>query len=342
MKKKTTVKDVAIAAGVSKASVSLVLNNRECNIPDSTKQRIRQTAEKLDYTPNHIARSLATNQTKTIGVIIPNISNIFFSEVVRNIQIELNQHGYDIFLCDSDEQLENDLRYIKLLSSRNVDALILTMSAESLTKENQIIVKELLDDTEVPYVLLDRYFDQSCPKVVVDNLNGGYEVTKFLIENGHQKIGFITGPMNLNSSIDRLAGVQKAFKEYHIEFNPNYVFSGKYDIETGHQGGLNLLEDVTAIFAFNDMQAFGVIEAAKEKKISIPNQVSLVGFDDTIYSSIIEPQLTTVRQPVKELAMEVCKTVLKCISDNECKDEVRLSTELVIRNSVKKIETRRI
>lgn len=335
MMKKTTVNDVALAAGVSKASVSLVLNDRQCNIPESTKARIRKKAKELDYVPNHIARSLATSRTKTLGVIIPDISNAFFSECVRHIQMELNQFGYDIILCDSDEKLDNDLKYIKLLSSRNVDALILTMSAESLTKEKKTKVERVLQKSGVPFVLLDRHYGGNAPKVLVDNFDGGYQVTKHLLANGHRNIGVVTGPMNLNSSRDRLKGVHKALDEAGLSLTEDHIYSGQYDIETGRLGGEKLLGQVSAIFAFNDLQAFGVFETAKAKKMTIPNDVSLVGFDDTMYASILEPQLTTVRQPIRKLAIEVCRLVLKCIDDPNTHEEIRLPTELIIRNSVK-------
>ena len=339
MKKKITVKDVAIAAGVSQTSVSLVLNNRSCNIPETTKQHIRNVADELEYVPSHIARSLVTKRTKTIGVIIPDISNTFFSECVRHIQIEFNKYGYDIFLCDNDEQLENDIKYIKLLSSRNVDALILTLSAESLYKKNISKVQKILDKTEIPFVLLDRYYSGSTSKVLVDNEEGGYLVAKYLLEKGHKNIGVITGPLNLNSSADRLRGVERALLENGLKLNEDSIYQGQYDIDTGHCGGLKLLDKVSAIFAFNDLQAFGVLEAAKEKHFKIPRDVSLIGFDDVFYSSILETPLTTVRQPVKDLAIEVCNLVLRCIKNPETADEIRLSTELIIRESVKNLET---
>ena len=338
MARKITVRDVALEAGVSRTSVSLVLNDKECSIPENTKIRIREAANKLEYVPNHIARSLATNKTKTIGVIIPNISNSFFAEIVRHIQIELNKYGYDIFLCDSDEKLKNDIKYIKLLASRNVDGLILTMSAQSLSKENIESVKNVLNKTGVPFVLLDRYFKGDAPKVLVDNVDGGYKVCKYLIENGHRDIGLITGPLTLNSSSDRLEGVKKALEENNLKLNKENIFSGNYDIETGRLGANKLLGKVKTIFAFNDMQAFGVIEAAKAMGLKMPRDFSLVGFDDTFYSQILETQLTTVSQPSKDIAMNVCGLILKCIDNPDYKEEIRLKTELIIRDSVKKYE----
>lgn len=335
IKKKATVNDVALEAGVSKASVSLVLNNKKCNIPKTTKDRIREAASKLNYTPNHIARSLVTKETKTIGVIIPNITNAFFSECVRNIQKELNVYGYDIFLCDSDEKLANDTKYINLLSNRDVDGLILTMSAESLTKDNKDKIHDLLKSKNIPFVLLDRHYGLEAPKVMVDNVNGGYEVTKYLIESGHRKIGVITGPLNLNSSRERLMGVVQALEEYGLTLNENDIFTGQYDMDTGRKGAFKLLPNVSAIFAFNDMQAFGVIDVAKELGVKIPEKVSLVGFDDTIYSTLFDLKLTTVRQPVVGLSHAVTDLILKCIDNPKITTEINLPTKLIIRDSVK-------
>ena len=144
--------------------------------------------------------------------------------------------------------------------------------------------------------------------------------------------------MSLNSSADRFKGVERALEEAGLSINKDLIYSGQYDIETGHAGGMKLLDHVSAIFAFNDLQAFGVLEAAKEKNMKIPSDVSLIGFDDTFYSSILETPLTTVRQPVKDLAIKVCNLVLRCMKDPLTVDEIRLSTELIIRDSVRNLE----
>lgn len=336
-KKTTTLKDVAISCGVSSTAVSLVLNNKPSNLSEKTKELIKETAAKLGYRPDPTARSLATKKTNTIGVIIPDISNAFFSEAVRHIQVELSKYGYDMFLCNTEEKYANDLKYLELLISRNVDGLILTMSAESLTMDHQDTIKSMLKESKIPYVLFDRFFEGNESKVYVDNEASGYEMTKHILQNGHTNIGVITGPLVLNSSRDRLKGVKRALKESGIELEKDNVVTGFYDMETGRIGGKKLLNQVSAIFAFNDLQAFGVIETAKQLGKQIPQDVSLVGFDDIFYSAILETQLTTVRQPIYDMSKAISDLLMKMVSDIEHHEVIKLPAVLIQRNSVKKI-----
>lgn len=336
-KKTTTLKDVAISCGVSSTAVSLVLNNKPSNLSEKTKELIKETAAKLGYRPDPTARSLATKKTNTIGVIIPDISNAFFSEAVRHIQVELSKYGYDMFLCNTEEKYANDLKYLELLISRNVDGLILTMSAESLTMDHQDTIKSMLKESKIPYVLFDRFFEGNESKVYVDNEASGYEMTKHLLQNGHTNIGIITGPLVLNSSRDRLKGVKRALKESGIELEKDNVVTGFYDMETGRIGGKKLLNQVSAIFAFNDLQAFGVIETAKQLGKQIPQDVSLVGFDDIFYSAILETQLTTVRQPIYDMSKAISDLLMKMVSNIEHHEVIKLPAVLIQRNSVKKI-----
>ena len=224
-KKATTLKDVANSCGVSSTAVSLTLNDKPSNLSEKTKKLIIETANQLGYRPDITAQSLATKKTNTIGVIIPDISNAFFSEAVRHIQIELSKYGYDMFLCNSEEKFENDIKYLELLIGRNVDGLILTMSAESITKENQSRIKSIIKDSRTPYVLFDRYYNGEASKVFVDNESSGYDIAKYFIEQGHKKIGVITGPLVLNSSKDRLKGVMKAMEENGLIMDENQIFS---------------------------------------------------------------------------------------------------------------------
>lgn len=336
-KKSTTLKDVANSCGVSSTAVSLALNNKPSNLSEKTKRLIIDTANRLGYRPDPTARSLATKKTNTIGVIIPDISNAFFSEAVRHIQIELAEYGYDMFLCNSEEKFENDVKYLELLLSRNVDGLILTMSAESMTIENQKRINTIIKESKTPYVLFDRYYDGDSSKVFVDNESSGYDIAKHLIKNGHQKIGVITGPLVLNSSQDRLNGVMRAMSEVGLSLDKHHIFTGFYDMETGKAGAKKLLSEVTSIFAFNDLQAFGVIETAKEMGVNIPNDVSLVGFDDIFYASILETKLTTVRQPIFEMSKEIAKLIIHMIKDPTYRANKRMRATLIERDSVKKI-----
>ncbi len=336
-KKNTTLKDVAQYCGVSSTAVSLVLNNKPHNLSEKTTQLIMKGATELGYRPDPTARSLATKKTNTIGVIIPDISNAFFSEAVRHLQIELARYGYVMFLCNSEEKFENDEKYLELFISRNVDGIVMTMSAESMLPENQKKIRSILHESKTPFVLFDRFFEGDDSKVYVDNLESGYAIARHLIDKGHTNIGVITGPLELNSSRDRLKGVMNALDEEGITLLDNHIVQGFYDMETGRKGAKCLLGHVTAIFAFNDLQAFGVIETAQNRDINIPEDVSLVGFDDVFYSAILKTRLTTVRQPIYEMSDALSKLLIRMIENPEYREVIRVPATLVIRDSVKDI-----
>ncbi|MGI6735018.1 MAG: LacI family DNA-binding transcriptional regulator [Bacilli bacterium] len=337
-KRKLTLQDVADACGVSPTAVSLVLNDKATNISQATKDRIIKAAKEMNYQFNGVARSLAMQKTHIIGVIIPDISNAFFSESIRNIQIELNKRGYEVILCNSEDKHKNDLKYLKLLLSRQVDGIIMTISSESMIDNNWEVIKKILIENETPHVLYDRYYPGNDAKVFVDNQKSAYELTKYLIDKGHRQIGLITGPMTLNSSKGRYVGAKKAMADAKIKLNKNLVYSGKYDIETGRKGAKMLLGKVSAIFAFNDLQAYGVIEEACASNIKIPDDISLIGFDDIFYSSILETKLTTVKQPIAEMSKATCDLLLDIIEDPSRKAEISLPGHFIIRDSVRSKE----
>ncbi len=334
-KKKVTIKDVAQRAGVSPTTVSMVLNGKSISLPESTRERVRRAVEELDYNTNVLARALVTRKTNIIGVVVPDISNAFFSEAVRHIQVEFAKCGYDIILCNSEERAENDGRYVRLLAGRNVDGLILTPSAEALTGENSERFRALLDGLHIPYLFFDRYYSDA-PRIAVDNAASSYVAAKHLLERGHTRIGIIAGPLTLNSSRNRLKGVRRAMEEAGLTLPDELVYEGKYDFVTGVNGGRELIErGVSAIFAFSDMQAYGVYESAKRAGKRIPTDLSVMGFDDNIYSSVLEVPLTTMRQPVERIAKEVCHGILALIGGEVELPPAYFPAQLVSRASVR-------
>lgn len=334
-RKKATIKDVALRAGVSPTTVSMVLNGKDAALPESTCERVRTAAAELDYSADVLARALVTRKTNIIGVVIPDISNAFFSEAVRHIQVEIARYGYDIILCNSEERAENDYRYIRLLAGRNVDGLILTPSAEAFRPDNAEKMKRLLAGLRIPYLFFDRYYPDGEMRVAVDNEASSYAATQYLLEKGHERIGVVAGPLMLNSSRNRLKGVRRALSERGLSLPDNLVYEGKYDFTTGVNGGTELLgKGVTAVFAFSDMQAYGVYESAKRAGKRIPNDVSVMGFDDNIYSSVLEVPLTTMRQPVETIAKEVCRSILALIEGKGMEIPVCCPAQLVRRLSV--------
>jgi len=331
-------KDLARYTGFSITTISLVLNNNANSIPDSVKQQIIDAAKELNYVPNFAARSLVSGSSKTIGIIIPDISNNFFSTLVHDIQIELNKNQYDILLGNSDEKMENDINYIKLFNSRGVDGMILVLSAESLDKNNYDYVKSILDTIHVPYIFVDRYLDDDTYKVMIDNYEGGRIVAEEMYSLGHRNVGLITGPLSLNSSKNRLSGFIDYFKSKGIEIDDSHIYKGKYDINTGYLGVQELLKQkVTSIFTFNDLQAYGVIDYCKKNNISLPQNMSLIGFDNQILSDIISPKLTSVEQPVAELSIDACNILMNLINEKTPSKVIKLNPKLIIRESVRDI-----
>lgn len=339
--KPPTIKDVAREAGCSVSAVSFVLNGKGDSIPQRTKQKIFDAVKKLNYKPNYNARAMVTKKTNIIGIVLPDISNVFFAELVRHMQLELNTYGYDIILCNSEERADRDLRYIHFLSGRNVDGLILSPSAQSLEQENMQNYKNALEQAGVPFIFLDRYISGLAPKIAVDNAHSSYLAIKHFIQNGHKKIGIITGPLGLNSSRNRYKGVKLALEEEGISLPEEYVYVGKYDLESGRLGAEKLLKtDVSAIFAFSDIQAYGVIDYVKSQNLKIPDDISLIGFDDIFYSSLLDVPLTTMRQPTKELAVDACKTIVSMIEskgEGVVEERRNLIAQLIVRKSVKNL-----
>ena len=337
-RKKTTIKDVAFHAGVSATTVSMVLNGKDNTIPKETRERVWEAARVLQYNCDFNARAMVTGKTNLIGIVIPDISNAFFAECVRHIQIELAKRYYDVLLCDSDEKAANDLRYVRLLAGRNVDGIILAPSAESLTDEKVGNLRGLLSELGVPFIFLDRYYSNTDAKVIVSNEESSYRISRYLLECGHRKIAAVTGPLTLNSSYNRLKGLKRAMEEYGLTLLDENIYEGKYDFETGLNAGMKLLEtDVTAVFAFSDMQAYGVYEAGRRLKKRIPDDISVVGFDDNFHSAMQLPPLTTMRQPLKEIAEEACRIILDLVEDREGERSAGLPAELIVRESVKKL-----
>lgn len=338
MNKRITIKDLARYTGFSITTVSLVLNDNASSIPNSVKEKIIQAAKELNYVPNLAARSLARGNSHTIGVIIPDISNSFFAELVHDLQIELNKYEYDIFLCNSDEKMENDIKYINLLSSRAVDGMLLVLSAESMKPENHQLIKATLDNVFVPYIFIDRYFENDTHQVIIDNYQGGLDVADILYQEGHQKIGLITGPLSLNSSQNRLSGVVDYYKAKGITIKNECIYTGKYDYDTGYNGAASLLKNnITAIFAFNDLQAYGVLEYCKDHNIKVPDDLSIMGFDNLETSKVVSPKLSTVQQPIDKLSLSAASTIIGMINGEDVQKEIKFKATIILRDSVRSL-----
>lgn len=316
---RVTIKDVAKEAGVSITSVSLVLNGNYEKVSEETKDRILEVASKLRYRPNHIALSMVKKTTKTIGLILPDVSNIYFSELAKQIELECYRHGYNMLYGNTQDSANRDIEYINVFLDRNVDAIIMILS--NTINEHLKEIESIVRSTDTPILTLDRKIPiKDCITVLVNQKLGGYMATKHLIELGHQAIGCISGPLNIYSAVERLEGYKSALKEYGIPLREELIYEGDYHRESGMLALPELLgRGVTAIFACNDMMALGVYKQAGNYNIHIPQDLSIIGFDDIFLADYLIPPLSSIAQPSEKLANSVVEQALLAIEDRKHK-----------------------
>lgn len=330
---RTTLKDIAAYAGVSIASVSLILNNKPHRLSNDTCEKVFKAAEELHYRPNVLAKGLITNRTLTIGLILPDITNAYFATIAKQIQIQLQEADYNLFLCNTNDYPEKELSYVNSLLDRGVDGIILaTATGSSAAKCQQIMLK-----ASRPLIFLDRTSPGvAAHSICPDHELGGYIATKHLIELGHRRIGCITGPMSLQSSKERFFGYIRALQEAGISFNPEFIQEADFRILSDYSKLETLLQkNVTAIFAHNDLIAYGVYQQAVQHGFVIPKDFSLVGCDDLPFSQLMAVPLTTVVQPIKELSEGVVRLMLELLSDYKEKkiQTIKYAPQLVVRSS---------
>lgn len=323
--KTVSIKDIAKETGLSITAVSLILNNKSTTIPQETINRVKEVALKFGYRPNVIASSLRTKKTKTIGYVMPSIENSFFSEIAKKVEKNVEEYGYSIIICSSNDKFEKDYNLIQMLTSRMIDFLIFCPSVETLHGTNIQKIINLLQSINTPYIVVDRQIKGDIKsKVVCDDHQGGMLATKHLIDSGHRKIACITGPLEMSSAYNRYLGYLDCLKENNIKFDDKYVFYGNFDFDSGYLNTLEALKtDVTAIFVNNDMMAYGALKAIKEKGKKVPQDISIVGYDDLIFSELLDVPLTTIHQDIDAIA--------ECIGDYIISVLERKNTEITIK-----------
>lgn len=326
-----TIIDVARASGVSYSTVSRVLNGFEF-VKESTRQRVLEAAEKLGYVANLQARSLAGGRSNIIGLLVPGLDSGYIVEVIRGIDQELARASYDLMLYTTHRSRGKESIYANTIANGLTDGLILIVP---LIPSSYL---ETLRQQGFPYVLIDQT-DGAEQSTVVDatNWQGAYEATCYLIELGHKRIAFITGLMDLSSAVQRLEGYKAALAEHNIPYQDELVIEGDYWQPGAYKVTLEFLDKYelpTAIFASNDLAAFGAMDALRERGLRIPEDVSVIGFDDLPQASIVYPKLTTVYQPLETMGRVAAKLLLEQIENPErAPQRVTLATQLVIRDS---------
>lgn len=332
-----TIKDIARKANVSITTVSLILNNKDKNISEETREKVKRIVKELNYRPNVLAQSLITNKSMTIGLLVPDITNPFFSETARGIEDILDDNNYNVFLCNTYNDINKEIKYIDAFSKRRTDGIIIS-SVNAVDKSYY----EYLNSLNIPFIILDRHnYDikyKNC--VIIDDYRGGYLAAKHLLELNHRKIGCINESRGLFNINERLRGYKAALKEYGIEFYENITAAGDLTIEGGYKAALKLFESsgVTAVFACNDLMAIGVYDAAKELHIKIPDDISVVGFDDINFSRHLNPGLTTIKQPIYEIGKAAAADLIYFIKHGKINEDIKiLEVSLQIRESTKRL-----
>jgi LacI family transcriptional regulator len=324
-----TMKDVARRAGVSPTTVSHILNSTRHVSADLTA-RVLEAIQELDYRPYGLARSLRTKQSYTIGVLIPDNTNPYFAEVARLVEDECFLQGYNVIICNTEQDPSKELTYLRLLGEKAADGLIFVSTgndAEAIEALGRQKVASILVDRDIPELDLDR--------VLSDNEHGAYLAVRHLTELGHRRIDCIAGPRGIASTDARLAGYRTALSEAGAT---GKVIHGDFQIESGYNAFVSMYESgdmPQAIFASNDLMALGVLHGAAEQRMRVPYDLSVVGFDDIQLASFAVPSLTTVRQPKREIAREAVKLLLGRLTTDSTDDARHrvLTPELVVRAS---------
>ncbi|MGO0062681.1 LacI family DNA-binding transcriptional regulator [Brevibacillus fluminis] len=329
---KPTIEDVAKLADVSIATVSRVIN-RQGGVRKKTEDRILAAIEELNYIPNAVARSMVKKKTKTIGVIIPDVNNPFFPEVVSGIEQKARENGYFTMLCNTNESAETERELLQILMERSVDGLIITTADEAGDQLQAAI------DAKIPIVAVDRSVKRfEVDTVLVGNVDGAYQATRHLILQGHKKIAIICGPQHTTPGYERFVGYKRALDDYRIELDERLVLYGDFKEPSGNSltRRLFMQEDrPTAIFACNNLMTMGSIKALHELGWKLGEEVSFIGFDDVDIATFVNPPLTVVSRPMRklgEVAFDILHERMTAQAEGAKRHYV-LSPELLIRQS---------
>lgn len=330
-----TIVDIARRTGFSVSTVSRVLHggDQRYKISEGTSILIRQTAASLGYTPNKVARGLRLQRTHQIGVIVADVSNPFFSQVVKAVSQEARRAGYSILVCDANESTQVEAESLKVLMENRVDGLLVAGVGQDSSSLQRI------RSQGIPLVVLDRLFDDlSVDAVTSDNFRGAYAVTSYLIREGHRKIAIIQGLRGTFVNEERLRGYRQALEDAGIAIEPRYAVGHEFSTVNGYletKALLHIADPPTAIFTVNDAIALGALEALRQERWKVPDDMSLVTFDDPAFAASVSPPLTAVAQAVDKMGEIGIKLLLRRLRERTTEPRrILLEPRLIIRESV--------
>lgn len=343
--KRTTIYDIAKAVGTSAATVSRVLSNSGYPVKDEIRRKILDAAKELNYSPNMIGRMLKKSETRDIGVIIPTITNPFYTRVVLGIEMEAGKRGYNVLLCNSFRNQEAEEKYIKALYQKQVGGIILS----SISQQHSLISQ--LQEHGVQIVTFDQELtDLKCSRVGFDFSKGTMMAVEYLIQSGHRNIAFAASPLTRKSRRDNFEGYRMGLLKNGIEINDDYIIisereeestDSSYEFENGRMLALRLIDipkRPTAVMCVNDMTAYGIMHELANVGVRVPDDISVIGHDNLEFSSMVNPPLTTVNHPSVETGKMAARLLIDRM-EGTIEDDICLSLEpsLVLRNSAKNI-----
>jgi LacI family transcriptional regulator len=328
---RVTMADVAREAGVSSMTVSRVINNKG-DVSAATRQRVLEVIDRLGYRPSSIARGLATRRTGTLGLVVPDVANPFFSDVARGVEHVAHAEGYNVFLCNTEEDPQRELAVLESLEEKRVDGLVLCSSRLGEEELRAVVARH-------PFVVLAnrRIEGDRVQSVLIDDEIGGRLATCHLLKAGHRKVGFLAGPVNSHSGRQRTRGYHAALEAAGLPHESLLVVPCSPVVEGGQIATRELLSahpELTALFCYNDLVAVGALQACAERGLAVPGDVAIVGYDDIPLAALVTPPLSTCRVPRYELGAQAVRVLVDQIMGcpDEC-GEIVLQPELVVRAS---------
>lgn len=329
-----TLKEIAKKLGISAMTVSRALNNRS-NVDEKTREKILKKARSMGYSPNHVAKSLVSKKTRTIGVVIPEISHTFFAQVVSGIEEVTYEMNYQLILTNSNEDSKRERKGLETLRSQRVDGILISCSMES----NDFAYYKEVIDSGMPLVFFDRCIEGiGASTVSVNDETGARQITQHMIDHGYRKIACLRGP-EISIGKERLAGYIEALNDNDIPVNEKWIVESGFKEEGGYVAMKKLLELPSderprAVVSVNDPAAIGAIEAIEEFGLSIPEDIAISGFSDDIRAKLLKCPLTTVHQPSVNIGKKAAEKLIKVIENEDEPDEnIDLLTKLIIRKS---------
>ncbi|MDO6705456.1 substrate-binding domain-containing protein [Photobacterium sp. 1_MG-2023] len=335
-----TIKDVARMAGVSTTTVSHVINKTRF-VAEATQKKVLAAVEELNYAPSAVARSLKCNTTSTIGMLVTKSTNPFFAELVHGVEEYCYKAGYTLILCNTEGNLAKQKDYLRMLSEKRVDGLLVMCS----DLDDQLL-EQLERQRDLPMVIMD--WGPARPKCdnIQDNAElGGYLATRHFIDNGHTLIGCLSGQTDKSTCRERLKGFRKAMSESGLPVNEDWIIEGDFECESAVDAAkvfIAMENRPTAIFCFNDIMAMALISTFAQAGINVPEDVSIIGYDNIDLTPYFSPPLTTIHQPKRRLGKTAVEILMERVKDkNHAFQTFEINPELVIRHSVKTISNKK-